>query len=347
MDLQTEVLIIGGGMAGLVAGSIAAENGLKTFLLRRGQSATAYSSGAIDIIGYLPEMDTSFASPIEGLAHVVGTHPLHPYSILGFTETRPGKVVECVVESVLEPVQWLKEQLKDSCASLVGDFEMNIHPITVLGTTKPTCLVQESMWHNNLGADENHVLLFVGFRGHPDLNAPVAAKTFLETRMLTNRLPQKVGHCTLPISPFGKNYNISSIELARYFDHQDTAFHLAELLKPHVDSLGVTHVAVPPVLGIERVRDNIEVLRQETGAHVFELLSMPPSVPGFRLQKALDQLFVLKGGNLLVGHDAISYTEKKGRIESVKARGPKRTLTISTKSVVLATGKFISGGIVG
>ncbi|MHA1850554.1 MAG: FAD-binding protein, partial [Candidatus Thorarchaeota archaeon] len=55
MDIEADLMVIGGGIAGLVAGTIAAEAGLNTVLLRKGQSATAYSSGAIDVIGYVPE----------------------------------------------------------------------------------------------------------------------------------------------------------------------------------------------------------------------------------------------------------------------------------------------------
>ena len=55
MRLEPDILIIGGGMAGLAAGTIAAESGLETLLIRRGQGATAFSSGAIDVIGYPPE----------------------------------------------------------------------------------------------------------------------------------------------------------------------------------------------------------------------------------------------------------------------------------------------------
>ena len=54
MDIETDVLIIGGGMAGLVAGITAAQAGTNTIIVRKGQGATVDSSGAIDIAGYLP-----------------------------------------------------------------------------------------------------------------------------------------------------------------------------------------------------------------------------------------------------------------------------------------------------
>ncbi|MHA2352229.1 MAG: FAD-binding protein, partial [Candidatus Thorarchaeota archaeon] len=63
MDIECDLLVIGGGMAGLVAGTVAAEAGLSTILLRRGQSATAYSSGAIDVLGYLPDASEPFSTP--------------------------------------------------------------------------------------------------------------------------------------------------------------------------------------------------------------------------------------------------------------------------------------------
>ena len=61
MKLESDLLVIGGGMAGLVAGTVAVESGAEVLLLRKGQSATACSSGSIDIIGYLPDATEPFS----------------------------------------------------------------------------------------------------------------------------------------------------------------------------------------------------------------------------------------------------------------------------------------------
>jgi glycerol-3-phosphate dehydrogenase subunit B len=234
--MDCDLLVIGGGMAGLVAGTIASEAGISTILLRKGQSATAYSSGAIDVIGYLPEASEHFSTPEEGLTAIAGLYPLHPYSIIGYSEgIDPDNVVTEIVSRTQATVSWLKEKLKDTLAPVSGDFKSNIFPITILGTTKPTCLVQKTMYSESLQKNEDSVLLFAGFSGNADFNPSVAAKIYLEDRIAINEPPRKVGHCTVQVSPFGKSYNVSSIEIARHLDHDDSIDDLAKLLKPQVE----------------------------------------------------------------------------------------------------------------
>lgn len=348
MDMECDLLVIGGGMAGLVAGSVATEAGLSTILLRKGQSATAYSSGAIDVIGYLPDASVPFSRPEEGLTAIAGLYPLHPYSIIGYGEgIEPANVVTAIVGRTQDTVTWLKEKLKDTIAPMNGDFKSNIFPITILGTIKPTCLVQKTMYSESLQKDEDSVLLFAGFSGNVDFNPSTAAKTYLEDRMAIGEPPRKVGHCTLQVSPFGKSFNISSIEIARHLDHENSIEDLAKQLKSQVERVGATHVAVPPVLGIKNAADNKKELENQIGAEVFELLGFPPSVPGLRLQLALEGIFRKSGGKLLVGHEAVSFVKNEDRLNSVIVRAPRRETTIDAKAFILSTGKYIGGGLSG
>jgi len=182
MDLKCDLLVIGGGMAGLVAGTIASREGLSTILLRKGQSATAYSSGAIDVIGYLPELSEPFSSPVEGLTAIAGLYPLHPYSIVGYDESiKPENVVNEVVDRTRDAINWLKTALKETISPLKGTFDSNIYPITVLGTTKPTCLIQETMHSETLQKREDSTLLFAGIKDFLTLVPQLQPKPILRT----------------------------------------------------------------------------------------------------------------------------------------------------------------------
>ncbi len=341
-------------MAGLVAGIIAAENDLETLVLRTGQSATAYSSGAIDIIGYPPEglalkeylsdVEVPFKTPLDGLRAILSLYPFHPYGVIGL-RADDEKVMDSVITHVKESISWLKERLAGSCAALVGDFDRNISPITVLGTTKPTCLIQKTMWSDTLRSNPENVLIFAGFRGHAEFDALSATRAYLENQLRTGEPPHKIGHCVLEIAPFGKPYNISSIEIARHFDHDGSVDEFVSAVKPHVDQLGATHVAVPPVLGIEQASRNQAAIQKQLGAEVFELVAVPPSVPGFRFQRAMDRAFKDVGGTLLIGHQARSAIIKNDMVESIVAQSPRREVIFTPKTVVLASGKFIGGGL--
>ncbi|MGY5872024.1 MAG: anaerobic glycerol-3-phosphate dehydrogenase subunit GlpB [Candidatus Thorarchaeota archaeon] len=348
MDIEADLVVIGGGMAGLVAGTIAAEAGLNTVLLRKGQSATAYSSGAIDAIGYAPEASEAFDSPEEGLFILSRLYPLHPYSVIGYDDRiEPEKIIDTIVERTRETVSWLKTHLDGSLAPLDGEFDSNIHPITILGTTKPTCLIQKSMNCGNLTDREDSVLLFVGISGYADFNPSAAAQTYLEDRIATGSSPRKVAHCMLQVMPFGKSYNLSSIELARHLDHEGSIESIAEQLKEHIQQVGATHVAFPPILGIQNALMNKTKLEEMTGTTVFELLGFPPSIPGQRLQKSLETIFVKSGGKLLLGHEVISYERDGQVLKSITAKTPRRHVMIDAKAFLLATGKYIGGGIAG
>ena len=348
MDLECDIVIIGGGLSGLVAGTIACEAGLNTILLRKGQSATAYSSGAVDIIGYLPEASEPIVSPLDGLAAIAGLYPLHPYSIVGYDETIESEnIIETIVGKTRQAIEWLKAHLGSSISPLVGDFAKNIYPITVLGTRKPTCLIQKTMDYGDLETREDSVLLFVGFAGHPDFNPSAAAKTYLEDRIASEAPPRKVSHCLVDIAPFGKSYNLSSIEIARHFDHKDSIEKLAALLQDQIEQLGVTHIAFPPVLGIRKALQNKERLEELTKTSIFELLGFPPSIPGERLQRSLEEMFTGAGGKILIGFEATSFDKTKNKLNAIIASSPRREIRIEGKAFLLASGKFIGGGITG
>lgn len=348
MDIEADLVVIGGGMAGLVAGTIAAEAGLNTVIVRKGQSATAYSSGAIDVIGYVPEASEAFATPEEGLFILSRLYPLHPYSVIGYDERiESDKIVDTIIERSRETVNWLKTHLETTLSPLDGEFDSNIHPITVIGTTKPTCLIQKTMNYGDLSERDDSVLLFVGISGYADFNPAAAAQTYLEDRMATGGSPRKVAHCILQVTPFGKSYNISPIELARHLDHEGAIEKIAEQLKEHIEQVGATHVAFPPILGIQNALKNKKKLDEMTGTTVFELLGFPPSIPGQRLQKSLETIFVKSGGKLLMGHEAVSYKKDGPVLQSVTASSPRREIEIEAKAFLLATGKYIGGGIAG
>jgi glycerol-3-phosphate dehydrogenase subunit B len=348
MNLKADLLIIGGGMAGLVAGTLAAEAGLSTILLRKGQSATAYSSGAIDVIGYLPDASEPFSTPEEGLAAIAGLYPLHPYGVVGYSgDVPPEDVFVAIVRRVREALEWLKGHLEGTISPVMGTFDSNMQPITILGTNKPTCLLQKTMDADDLDEREDSVLLFAGVTGYPDFNPSAAAKVYLEDRIAMGQPPHKVGHCMLQVSPFGKSFNVSSIEIARHLDHPGSIDALAKQLKRHVKQIGATHVAVPPILGIRNACENKSSLEKSLGVKVFELLSFPPSIPGFRLQRAMEAIYAKTGGKMLVGYEAVSSVKVKRKVKTIVAGSPRREIKIDAKAFVLATGKYIGGGIAG
>ncbi|MCK5239323.1 MAG: anaerobic glycerol-3-phosphate dehydrogenase subunit B [Candidatus Thorarchaeota archaeon] len=345
MDLETEVLVIGGGMAGLVAGITAAQAGLDTIVVRKGQGATADSSGAIDIAGYLPGGETPFISPVEGLAAFSSLLPFHPYTTLGHTES--GEIaIGRIVDSVRESVEWLKQNLDGTPASLVGTLDSNIGGLSIIGTWKPTCLLQSTM-HTDRLANEDEVLLFAGISGMPSFNPSAAAKSFIDLVMDSGIGPRRVVHILIDGLSVSKQTNLSGMEVARFIETDDGMAEFTKVLKKQVDKIDATLVALPPIMGVKNPLSVKEYIERETGVEVFELISFPPSVPGFRLLRSLETALKSAGGKLMVGYDASSFVKDKSNIMTITLDGPRRTIGVKPKSVILATGKFIGGGISG
>jgi glycerol-3-phosphate dehydrogenase subunit B len=194
---------------------------------------------------------------------------------------------------------------------------------------------------------KDSTLLIAGISGYPDFNSSAAAKTYLEDRVALGLPPRKVVHCDIRTSPFGNTQNLSAVEIARHLDHNDGLEKVEQELKEHAERIGATHIALPPILGLRNAVENQTRLKEVLGVHVFELLGFPPSVPGLRLQMALEELFQRAGGKLLVGHEATSYRKQNDIVEYVTAQAPRRIIKIEAKAFILASGKFIGGGLSG
>jgi glycerol-3-phosphate dehydrogenase subunit B len=342
--MDSDILIIGGGMAGLIAGTKAAEEGASVTVIRKGEGATSDSSGAIDILGYLPGAKIPFLSPIEALNAVTRLMPFHPYTVLSRSTDGPASS-EYLIERMSQSVGFLRSLFEGAKIRFFGGLEENLALLTVLGTTKPSALVQDTMVSNHL-IDDTSVILFVGINGLQDFNSRASARTYLEHQMGSQSGAQKVAQISLDLAPFGKPYNIAMMDAARYIETDEGFESLKDALSKEVSRVGATHIAMAPMLGIRNTREIRDALEKETGASVFELLSFPPSVPGYRLSRSLEMAFKRAGGTLLVGHEAVGY-QRNGVISSVTAKSPRRTLELTAKAFILATGKFLGGGIHG
>jgi len=84
---------------------------------------------------------------------------------------------------------------------------------------------------------------------------------------------------------------------------------------------------------------------------VFELISPPPSLPGLRLQRALDRVLARAGVDIITG--AVTGAQATGspaggppeRVETVAVLSGGRTVRVRAVEFVLAAGRFAAGGL--
>jgi glycerol-3-phosphate dehydrogenase subunit B len=126
-------------------------------------------------------------------------------------------------------------------------------------------------------------------------------------------------------------------ELARALDAPGGAEALGDAIREALPA-GTGAVLVPPIVGLDVAARAPERLAARAGLPVAETLSDVPSVPGIRLQRALDARLAAAGIPVIVGD--VAAAPHPG--EPVVAGGQ----AVRAGAWVLATGRFVGGGVV-
>lgn len=314
IEEEAEVLVIGGGMAGAAAALSAAENGLKTCLARTGWGATSLSSGGFDLTGV----------------------PAWLRWMLGPNTDRD----KLITDAVGDFMRWIRQ----AGHPFEGDPSGELLLLNALGTLKRTQLAPQAVWAGNLQEAEGASLLLVGFTGYTGIQVEFLKESleFFSRQGWLPRLEVQAVEVSLP--RLRRQANLDSFDLAQLLDSQETSQELIDLLRSKQNLDNFSHIAFPAVLGLHHFRSTQAMLEAESGRPCFEILSTPPSVPGFRLQRALDRA-LLQAGVRVVQARVLSFSVRNGYINEVLLGHKEGRYRAAPQAVILATGKFIGGGV--
>jgi glycerol-3-phosphate dehydrogenase subunit B len=317
-----DAIVLGAGMAGLVAAIRLAEAGLRVVAVAKGHSSLRLSPATIDILGYSPDRVDSPAQALPGFAEA---HPGHPYALID-----PALLAVSV--------QWLKEHV--GTYSYVGDPGANMLLPTAIGVPRPSAVVPETMAGGDMRSAGPVVLagLSVLKDFHPSLAAEnLQAATAADGRAVAARP-------VLLSPPANGQADVSPLALARWFE--DPAFRDAVAAELRVAVRGEEAIGLPAVLGVDQARSVWAQLQQATGRPVFEIpTAVPPSVPGIRLARALADRLRRAGGRFVLGAQATGPQLRNGKLAGVRIASAGRVTPRTCRWVVLATGGLASGGI--
>jgi glycerol-3-phosphate dehydrogenase subunit B len=172
--------------------------------------------------------------------------------------------------------------------------------------------------------------LIVGFKGFKDFYAHYVAYQ-LKCRAFNLQLSD------------GFNREMTATVLARLIERESFRGSIGREIKNQLH--GETHVGFPAVLGMHnpiQVRDDLEEI---TGAKVFEIPILPPSIPGKRIFDCFREWLIQKGVTFLLGYSVSNAILKRRRCEGIEVLHPPVINSYSADRYILATGRFISGGL--
>ncbi len=122
------------------------------------------------------------------------------------------------------------------------------------------------------------------------------------------------------------------------------ASELAPEIAARVHEMRATSVIVPAVLGLDGTDSPRRAIESITGVPVGEALGSAPSIPGWRLDSALERMLQRAGIVQLRG--MVELQRKNHRqVERVVVRTGNAHSELAGGSFILATGKYVGGGI--
>lgn len=330
VPLSCDVAVIGAGMAGMAAALFAAERGLSCIQIGSG-GGILFASGLLDLLGVHPVAGHRlWQSPYAAVAALGQAEPLHPLARVDASSIR--SAFETVVAA-----------LGAAGLPYAPLGERNRRVLTSIGTIKTTFGVPLSM---AAGADALDALearppcLLVDFRGLREFSARQVAAT------LGDRWPG-LRHQRIEFPGAEAVTELYAAHLARALEGKQTLARAIALVKPLLGDART--VGFPAVLGLARARAVHAAFEAGLGLPVFEIPTMPTSVPGLRLLGALEAAVSARGVRRRhhASVRALAFDGDNGlaTLDLEGVRGGASGERIVARAVVLATGRFAGRGL--
>ncbi len=314
-----DIVVIGAGTAGLVAGTRLAEAGADVCVIAKGVGSTHLAPGTIDVLGYAPEL---VQSPLAAVASLVAVRLDHPYALVGAT-------------ALGEAVDWFIDTAARGALpgyDYVGSLERNLLLPTAIGALKPSALVPRAF-----AAGDSPALGRLAVVGSPLL------RDFHPSLCAENLRAAGIDATAVSVEIDADRADASTLGLARRFD--DAAWRAAFCARLAPLIAGADHVGLPAMLGLSDPHAVLADLEARLGRRIFEIPTLPPSVPGMRLYEILRQALLSAGGRLALGAGVVSHTRAGERVRSVETATAGSGTVYEADAFVLASGGFHSGAI--
>ena len=310
-----DVIVIGAGLAGLLGGLRLAEAGKHVLLLAKGHGATHWANGTIGI--------ARGTDPLAEAARLA-TDPDHPYARAG-------------TAAIETATARLRAACHDAGYPLVGTLARNTLLPTAVGASLPAALLPETMAAGALGPEAaTGPLLIAGFRELRDFFPPLAA-----ANLRAAGIDARAAWLQLPTTRRRRDF--TPTVLAELFE--DAAFRAATGQQLRAVRGDAVRIGLPAVLGTRHAAPIVAELSAQSGAAVFEIATLPPSVPGIRLYDILSRAFVRAGGRIQIGSWVTRAEVADGRVRRIFSEAAGHEQRHEAETFLLATGGIAGGGL--
>jgi glycerol-3-phosphate dehydrogenase subunit B len=201
------------------------------------------------------------------------------------------------------------------------------------GAARPAYLAPTAQLPGRL--DDPAPMLIVGFEGLRDFYPTVVAHHL-------SRQGQATRAAYLPASLLTERRDANTVQLANSLDEPSRLGVLAAALR----RLAVPgeRIGLPAILGLDGHMETWQALQQAVDAPIFEIPTLPPSVPGIRLQRALLRLLEPYRVPVQTNMSVQGFGTEGERIVWVETETSARPLRHRAHNFLLASGGLLGGG---
>jgi glycerol-3-phosphate dehydrogenase subunit B len=321
-----DVVVIGAGLAGLTAATELAGRGAAVHLVAKGMAATHWAHGGLDV-GAVP----GSATPARAVGRLRRRRG-HPYA---------------VVHQDLGPsLDATLARLDAAGLAYHGGLGAPLRPFpTPVGGLRLAAIVPTAQaaalepW----AADEG--LLLLGIERFRDFWPQYAARNL--ARQTWSDGPARIESTWVRLPGLETLHNLNSLVLARRFDDPAWRSRAVSALRAAIPTGGRWRVALPAVLGLEDHAAVLAAVADAVGCPVFEIPTLPPSIPGLRLFAALRACAQAVGVRVQIGFEVAGVERDGDTVMAVETRAAARAVRMRTREVVLASGGIGGGGLRG
>jgi len=323
--VKTDIAVVGSGLAALTAVRALRQAGRDVTLVWPGLTSLYFLAATVDVLGYADVgAGGAVQNPSDGVARLIAEHPDHPYALAGLPALQAGLALL---------LDWFKEAGLD----WQGSPTRNLMLPTATGTPKPSCLVPVTMAAGDL--DDPMPIVLCGFAGYQDFAPELAASNLQRSWAKGSR---RVTAVRIGLPGFNPDRLFTSIDIARRFEEPSFVTEVGALIQAAIPA-GPVRIGLPAVLGLTRTRDIHAALMARAGHPVFEIPTLPPSVPALRLFDRLRKQLQETGTELIwaaPAHAAEVHNRRCTRI-SLKAAG--REQPLEARAFILALEDWVDG----